>query len=96
MDIPRYPQDRAQIECNTGKMPDISDCLDFGFYDRIMYREEFWTWSYLNWKMAWDFPLNTKLDVLLARSCHNQPSQYPTLQHRDSLILKGKLMSTRH
>ena len=33
-------QGRAPLEALTGETPDISQCLDFGFYDRVWFKED--------------------------------------------------------
>jgi hypothetical protein len=34
-----YSNGRTPIEIVTGEIPDISEYLDFGFYDRVFYKE---------------------------------------------------------
>ena len=34
----RYADGRTSIEIITGETPDISEYIDFGFYDWVMYR----------------------------------------------------------
>ena len=35
----RYSNGRIPIECITGDTPDVSEYIDFGFYDWVMYRQ---------------------------------------------------------
>ena len=35
-----YLQGRTPLEALTGETPDISQYLDFGFYDRVWFRED--------------------------------------------------------
>ena len=35
----RYSNVRTPIECITGDTPDVSEYIDFGFYDWVMYRQ---------------------------------------------------------
>ena len=71
--LSKYAEGHTSIEIITGETPDISEYLDFEFYDWVLYRGNAGLGEVELGLLAWCFPSSRTTDVLLdtAREWHS-------------------------